>query len=116
MSNLIETIVALEEGRGGDAIILQSKKPGGNGAPSYYNANAIIQRIPTPSGYMWCLRLLMPKMTTLGVMNSAGSGIYGDIDYVVAAAERQFGVKSDVREWVHVNYIDPEFPSNLLPM
>jgi hypothetical protein len=112
MSNLIEQIFALEEGRGGDAIILQNKVEGSNGAPNYFGAQAIIQRINTVGGWQWCLRTLMP--TRDGPM--AGSGIYGDIDYVVKATEKQFGIKSDVREWVVAEYRDPDFPPNLIPM
>lgn len=106
MSNLVEQIVAMEEGRGGDAIILQKKS--GNGAPNYYAADAIIRRLPTMGGYKWALHSLMGGRT--------GSGIYGSIDDIVAAAEKQFGIKSDVREWVAVSYIDPDYPPNLLPM
>lgn len=112
MSNLIEMLFALEERRAGDAIILQTKSEGGNGAPRFHSANAIIQRLNTPGGYQWCLRLLMPSVR--GPI--AGSGIYGDLNHIVHHAERQFGVKSEVREWVSVEYTNPDFPFNLLPM
>ncbi len=46
----------------------------------------------------------------------SGSGIYGSINDVVAAAEKAFGIKSDIREWVPVSYTDPDYPPNLLPM
>lgn len=112
MSNFIEQLFALEEGRNGDAIILQEKKPGTNGAPNFHWAQAIIQRIRTPSGDQWCLRLLMSGRN--GPM--AGSGIYGDLNYITTVVEKQFGKKSDVREWIGVEYTDPNFPANLLPM
>lgn len=108
MSNLIEQIIAMEEGRGGDAIILQQKREHGNSAPNYTLADAIIRRMPTVGGYKWALHTLM--------FGRSGSGIYGTIDEVVQATEKQFGVKSDVREWVPCNYTDPDYPPNLIPM
>lgn len=107
MSNLIEQIIAMEEGRGGDAILLQRMREHGNSAPNYALADAIIRRLNTMGGYQWVLHTLIYGRT--------GSGIYGTIDDVVRAAEKQFGVKSDVREWVPCNYTDPDFPINLLP-
>lgn len=110
MSNFIEQFIAMEEGRGCDAIILQSKNPGDNGAPKYQVAQAIVQKINTVGGWQWCLRLLQPGRH--GPV--AGSGIYGDPNYITQVVERQFGTKSDVREWVPVEYVDPEFPPNLI--
>lgn len=46
MSNFIEQLFALEEGRVGDAIILQPKKTDSNGEPNFFGAQAIIQSHP----------------------------------------------------------------------
>jgi len=105
MSNLIEQILKMEDGIGGDAIIYQPKA--GNGSPDYLSAEAIIMRIHTMAGYEWVFRPLM--------FGRAGSGFYGDIDYVVETAERKFGTKFEATEWVPVDYADPDFPHNLLP-
>lgn len=113
MSNLVEQILIMEDGiSGGDAIILQPKQPGGNGAPNYMRADAIIRRIKTHGGFQWAFHTLQPSAAGYPV---SGSGIYGDINEVVKAAERQFGTRSNEREWIHVDYCDPDYPPNLIP-
>lgn len=105
MSNRVEQLIKADE-LGFDALIFQDKS--GNGQPNYHSAYAIIRKIRTPGGVQWALHTLMFGRT--------GSGIYGDINEVLRAAEAQFGVKSEEREWMEVEYADPDFPARLIPM
>jgi len=90
-----------------DALLLQNMS--GNGAPQVWGAHAIIRKIKTHDTsvpFQWAFHTL--------TMGCTGSGIYGDIETVRIAAERQFGIKSDIRQWIQVEYLD--LPLNLLPM
>lgn len=108
MSNLIEQLIGMETGGLYDAILLQKKQSNSNGAPNYFHADAIIRRIRTPGGWKWAFHSLISART--------GSGQYfDDINDLAASVERQIGIKSDIREWVGVDYCDPDFPSNLIP-
>lgn len=108
MSNLIEQLFAMDERRGGDAIILQPIDKTGNSQPVYWRADAIVRRIKTHDGYQWAFHTL--------IMGKTGSGQYfHDLNDLVTSVERQFGTKSEVREWIVVDYTDSDFPVNLLP-
>ena len=114
MSNLVEQIIAVEEGKSGDAIILIDKKLAVVEGLKYRTAYAIIRYMPTMGGRQWVLSQLTDRLG--GPFPMAGSGMYGDINYVTRMAETYYSDKSDNVEWVQVNYTDPDYPPNLLPM
>lgn len=106
MSNLVEQLLKMEEGLGGDALFLQAKNE--NGEPKPWSADAIIRRIRIPNGtFSWALHGLM--------MGYTGSGIYGDLDEICKFAESYYDKRSDSVEWIFMDYTDPEYPINLLP-
>lgn len=111
MSNFVEKIIALAEEKTHDAIILQPKPRGSNGCLNIHKAKAIVRYIRTVGGST----LAFHTLQSFGGKVVTGSGIYGDINDITIAVEKQFGAVSDDQEWIGIDYCDPEFPTHLIP-